>query len=150
MPQGAQRNLNRPNGVTKVVSSWLSGSNGHWALSAAMSATAWAGVSDWYLSLLTYRLRRDRSTHIRMALEFFLGAMTMGTHHAVGSVTDSMISCTCKRSRSAFNFSQYAIWMVRGGVHAKGFGVICQRYAKQFSFHVVYLPIKDGWELHHH
>jgi hypothetical protein len=35
------------------------------AFSAAMSAMAWAGGCDWYLSRLTYLFSRDRSMHIR-------------------------------------------------------------------------------------
>lgn len=54
------------------------------ALSSAMSATAWAGVDDWYLSRLTYLLSRDRSTHFRM---LSAGVTTIGVHHSVGSVT---------------------------------------------------------------
>ena len=39
--------------------------------SAAMSATAWAGIEDWYLSRLTYLFNQDRSTHIRISLVSF-------------------------------------------------------------------------------
>lgn len=43
------------------------------ALSVTMSATAWAGVRDWYLSRLTYLLRRSRqvNTHPDHAAVFF-------------------------------------------------------------------------------
>ena len=39
------------------------------AFSAAMSATASAGVADWYLSRFTNLFRRERSTHIRLSWE---------------------------------------------------------------------------------
>jgi len=60
IPYGVHRHLNRPKGVIKVVSNWLSSSSVTWwylfiasstvkylASLAAMSATAWEGVIDW-------------------------------------------------------------------------------------------------------
>ena len=60
------------------------------ALSAAMSATVWAVVDDWYLLHLMYLFKRDRSTHIQMSSESFFGVTTIGAHHSVGSVTGEM------------------------------------------------------------
>ena len=50
------------------------------ALWVAMSATAWAGVEDWYRSRFTYL---DKSTHMWMLSVSFLGATMMGAHHSV-------------------------------------------------------------------
>ena len=54
------------------------------AFPVVISATAWAGVAYWYRSRFTYRLRCDRSMHMRMSSVPFLGATTMGAHHSVG------------------------------------------------------------------
>ena len=61
------------------------------ALSAAMSATARAGVYDWYLSRLTYLFNQDRSMHIWMSSVSFFGVTTIGVHHSVGLVTRAMM-----------------------------------------------------------
>ena len=60
---------------------------------AAMSATASVGVGDWYLSLRTYLLNFDKSTHSLMLFVPFFGATTIGTYHSVGCATGAMISC---------------------------------------------------------
>ena len=126
-PYGARRYLNLPNGVMNVVRSWLCSSRGHWwyplrasnfvkilAFSSAMSATASAGVADWYLSCFTNLFRRERSTHIRILSVPFLGVTTMGAHHSVGTVTGAMTPCSCSRSNSAFSLSRYANDIARG------------------------------------
>ena len=110
-----------------MVRSWLASSNGHWwyplrasnfvnilALSAAMSATASAGVADWYLSRFTYLFKRERLTHILILSVPFLGAITMGAHQSVGSVTGAMTPCSCNRSSSTFSLSRKANGIVRG------------------------------------
>ena len=60
---------------------------------AAMSATASAGVGDWYFSLRTYLLSYDKSTHSLMSSVPFFGATTISAHHSVGCATGVMISC---------------------------------------------------------
>ena len=60
---------------------------------AAMSATAFAGMGDWYLSLQTYLLSFDKSTHSLMSSIPFFGATTIGAHYSVGCTTGAMISC---------------------------------------------------------
>jgi len=47
----------------------------YFASFAEMSATAFAGVGDWYLSLLTKRFRRERSTHMRILSDPFWGLL---------------------------------------------------------------------------
>ena len=64
---------------------------------AAMSATAWAGVGNWYRSRITKRLRCDKSTHMRILSEFFLGVTTIGAHHVVASVTGVITFCDGKQ-----------------------------------------------------
>ena len=83
------------------------------AFSAVMSATVWAGVANWYRSCLTYRLRCDRSTHIRMSVPF-LGATAMGAHHSVGYDTGVITPCSSKLWSSAYSFSLYAYGIVLG------------------------------------
>ena len=92
-------------------------------LSAAMSATARAGVDDWYLLHLTYLFKRDRLMHIRMSSESFLGVMTIGTHHSVGSVTGEMTPWLCSKSSSALSLSRYADWTARGVLTQKGWAL---------------------------
>ena len=89
-------------------------------LSAAMSATAWAGVGDSYLSHLTYLFKRERSTHIRMPSVSFLGVTTIGAHHSVGSVTGSMMPCVWSTISSALSLSRYANGTDRGVLMQKG------------------------------
>ena len=127
VPYSARGYLNLPKGVMKVVRGWLFSSSRHWwyslrvpnlvkilALSAAMSAAAWEGVADWYLSRFTYLFRWERSTHILILLVPFFGVTTMGAHHSVGSVTGVMIPCSCNRSNSVFSLSQKANRIARG------------------------------------
>ncbi len=61
------------------------------AFSAAMSATAWAGLADWYLSRLTNLLKWDRSTHSLILSDSLFGVMTMGSHHSVVTVTGAIM-----------------------------------------------------------
>ena len=89
-------------------------------LSAAMSATARAGVDDWYLLHLTYLFKRDRLMHIRMSSESFLGVVTIGAHHSVGSVTGEMTPLLFRKSSSALSLSQYANGTARGGLTQNG------------------------------
>ena len=91
-----------------------------WAFSAAMSATVWAGEGDWYRSRFTYRLRCDRSTHMRMSSVPFFGATTMGAHHSVGYDTGVIMPCSSKLWSSAFSFSLYAYGMVLGVLTQNG------------------------------
>ena len=49
------------------------------------------------LSLLTYLLRRERSTHSLISSVSFLGVTTIGAHNSVGSVTGAIISFHCWR-----------------------------------------------------
>jgi len=93
----------------------------NFALLVAMSATASAGVNDWYLSRLTYLFKCDKSTHMWMRSEFFLGVTTMGAHQSVTSVTGVMMFCACSRSSSAASLSQYANGMDLGVVMQNGF-----------------------------
>ena len=64
---------------------------------ADMSAMASARVSDWYLSLFTYRFRCERSTHIHIQSLFFLDAMTIGMHQSVASVAGAIMLCDRRR-----------------------------------------------------
>ena len=95
------------------------------ALSAAMLATAWAGVDDWYLSHLTYLFKQDRSTHIQMSSESFLGVTTIGAHahHSVGSVTGEMTPWLCSKSSSALSLSRYANGTARGMLTQNGWAL---------------------------
>ena len=72
---------------------------------AAMSATAWAGVDDWYCSHLMNQLRCERSTRILMRSVFFFGVTTIGAHHSFAAVTVAIICWDSKRSSSAFDLS---------------------------------------------
>ena len=85
-----------------------------------MSATASAGVGDWYLSLQTYRFKCDKSMHIGIRSVPFLGVTTMGAHHSVTSVTGAIIPWSWSRFSSAFNLSLYANGIDRGVLTQKG------------------------------
>ena len=78
MPYRARRYLNQPKAVMNLVRSWLSALSGHWwyilrasnfvktlAFSAAISATACAGVGHWY--------------HPDLVGSFFVGNYNRGT-----------------------------------------------------------------------
>ena len=71
-------------------------------------------MADWYLSRFTNLFRRERSTHILILSVPFLGVITMGAHHSVGSVTGAMTPCSCNRSNSAFSLSRKANGIARG------------------------------------
>ena len=141
-----------------VVNNWLLLSSGHWwlpfmasifvkifALSAAMSATASAGVGDWYLSRLTYLFKRDRSTHIRMPSVSFFGVTTIGAHHSVGSVTGSMMPCVWSTVSIALCLSWYANATDRGrrAWHRPW-------YVEFSTIHCFDLSVEDLGELFHY
>ena len=95
------------------------------ALVAEISATAWAGVDDWYCSHLTNRLRCERSTHILIQSVFFFGVTTIGAHHSVAAVTGAIMCWDSKRSSSTFNLSLYANGIDRGVLTWNGLTSSC-------------------------
>ena len=138
IPYGARRYLNLPKGVMNVVRSWLSSSRGHWwyplrassfvntfAFSEAISATACAGVGHWYLSLLTYLFKCERSTHILILSVPFFVATTMGAHHSVGSVTGCDDVLLLEEFQLRLELLSKSVGDGPGGMYAEGLRIIC-------------------------
>ena len=90
------------------------------AFSAAMSATVWAGVGDWYLPCFTNLFRWDTSMRILILSVPFLGVTTIGEHHSMVSLTGAMIPCSCESSSSTLSLSRKANGIVLGVLMQNG------------------------------
>ena len=99
------------------------------------------GVHTKYNSLFTNLLSLEKSTQMRMCLEFFFGVTTVGAQHSVGSVTSSMNPCAenhcnsfvgCRGKRNISYVMRPRKW----------FSVVFQVDGKRLPNHHVYLPKK--------